>query len=348
MLDKKIYENLTSSEKTEILKKEALDLISKTNFSEYKVEFKEVANFDAMEVHICVYYNNYIPVDIQISFSNNTAKISVQCENEDMIYFDKLACTISVDTLSTEQFNAVQKIVDRVAGRSDKMTEINIVINNGEVLECNVINECRHMEFNEFIIKLDEYLTIICEVIEKAEEENKKLFNTIKENIKSFNIERKDIDEYADEDEEYDPETLGQYNTINEYTINIHGDKEADCSLHIDALNDSILLTINEIAECDCSGIASLFDLEAKDSFKIKMYRAYIVLDKTKIELVDSLLKKAFELNTDSEVVIIETEHTSKVTNDNIKDIIVDNKDKIKTNKFGEIIISKTIDSIYN
>ena len=189
MLDKKIYENLTSSEKTEILKKEALDLISKTNFSEYDVEFKEVSNFDTMEVHICVHYNNYIPVDMQLLFSNNTAKIGVQYESDEIMYFGRWICTISIDTLSPEQFNAVQEIVDKVAGCSDKMTEINIVINNGEVSECNVINECRHMQFDEFIIKLDDYLTSTCETIEKAEDENKKLFDTIKENIKSFDIE---------------------------------------------------------------------------------------------------------------------------------------------------------------
>lgn len=357
MLDKTIYENLTNSEKTEVLKKEALDLISKTNFSKYMVKFKEVVDFDTMEVHICVHYNNYIPVDIHISFSNNTAKISVQCENKDMIYFDKLVCTISIDTLSPEQFNAVQEIVDKVAGYSDKMTEITIVISNGEVSECNVINECSHMEFNDFIIKLDEYLTSTREVVERAEEENKKLFNTIKENIKSFNIERQDIAEYADEDEEYDPETLGQYNTVNEYTINIHGDEEVNCLLQIDALNDSILLTINGIKEYECSDINNLLNfttleaikiLEEQGSFKIKMYSASIVLDKTKAELVDSLLKKAFELNTDSEVTIIETEHTSKVINSDIDDIIANNKDKIRTTKFGETIVSKTIDSIYN
>ena len=355
MLDKKIYENLTSSEKTEILKKEALDLISKTNFSEYNVEFKEVANFDTMEVHICVHYNNYIPVDMQLLFSNNTAKIGVQYESDEIMYFGRWVCTISIDTLSPEQFNAVQEIVDKVAGCSDKMTEINIVINNGEVSECNVINECRHMQFDKFIIKLDEYLTSTCETIQKAEDENKKLFNTIKENIKSFDVECRGDDE--DEDEELEYETLERYKTISEYTIDIYGDKEADCILHIDAINDSILLTINRIMECDCDAMDDLTDftvLEAikilgeRGSFKIKMYRAYIVLDKTKVELIDSLLKKAFELNTDSEVVIIETEHTSKVINGNIKDIIVNNKDKIKTNEFGEIIISKTIDSIYN
>ena len=348
MLDKKIYENLTINEKTEVLKKEALDLISKTNFSEYNVEFKEVANFDTMEVHICVHYDNCIPVDMQLLFSNNTAKIGVQYESDEIMYFGRWVCTISVDTLSPEQFNAVQEIVDKVAGRSDKMTEINIVINNGEVSECNVINECSHMEFNEFIIKLDEYLTSTCETIEKAEDENKKLFNTIKENIKSFDIECRG----DDEDEELEYETLEKYKTTSEYTIDLYGDdKDGHCLLHIDALNNSIFITVNQLVEGDCIDIDNLFGIEAlgiKDIPKIEMYRAYIILDKTKVELVESLLKKIFELNTNSEVTIIETEHTSKVINGNIKDIIVNNKDKIKTNEFGEIIISKTIDSIYN
>lgn len=347
MLDKTIYKNLTDIEKTEVLKKEALDLISKTDFSGYKVEFKEVANFDTMEVHICAYYNNYIPVDMQILFSNNTAKIGVQYESDEIMYYGRWICTINIDTLSTEQFNAVQEIVDKVAGCSDKMTEINIVINNEEVSECNVINECRHMEFDKFIIKLDEYLTNTCGVIEKAEEENKKLFDTIKENIKSFDIGCRG----NDEDEELEYETLEQYKTISEHTIDIYGDKDGYCLLHIDALNNSILITVNQLVECDCSAIDNLLGIEAlgiKDIPKIERYRAYIVLDKTKVELVNSLLKKAFELNTDSEVVIIETEHTSKVINGNIKDIITNNKDKIKTNEFGEIIISKTIDSIYN